>query len=40
MKEVPARLSRVHREPVKSFYMNNLDGWAPVSKDEIVVCPD
>ena len=24
-------------EPVKSFYMNNLDGWAPVSKDEIVV---
>jgi hypothetical protein len=24
-------------EPVKSFYMNNLDGWAPVSKDEVVV---
>ena len=24
-------------EPVKSFYMNNLDGWASVSKDEIVV---
>jgi len=24
-------------EPVKSFYMNNLDGWAPVSKAEIVV---
>ena len=24
-------------EPVKSFYMNNLDGWAPVSKDELVV---
>ena len=24
-------------EPVRSFYMNNLDGWAPVSKDELVV---
>ena len=24
-------------EPVKSFYMNNFDGWAPVSKDEVVV---
>jgi hypothetical protein len=24
-------------EPVKSFYMSNFDGWAPVSKDEIVV---
>jgi hypothetical protein len=24
-------------EPVKSFYMNNLDGWSPVSKDEVVV---
>jgi hypothetical protein len=24
-------------EPVKSFYMNNFDGWTPVSKDEVVV---
>jgi hypothetical protein len=24
-------------EPVKSFYMGNFDGWAPVSKDELVV---
>jgi hypothetical protein len=24
-------------EPIKSFYMSNFDGWAPVSKDEIVV---
>ena len=24
-------------EPVKSFYMHNLDGWTPVSKDEVVV---
>ncbi|HTU68231.1 MAG TPA: DUF6491 family protein [Steroidobacteraceae bacterium] len=24
-------------EPVKSFYMPNLDGWTPVSKDEVVV---
>jgi hypothetical protein len=24
-------------EPVKSFYMNRFDGWAPVSKDELVV---
>ena len=24
-------------EPVKSFYMSNFDGWAPVSKDEVVV---
>ena len=24
-------------EPVKSFYMSNFDGWAPVSKDELVV---
>jgi hypothetical protein len=24
-------------EPVKSFYMYKLDGWSPVSKDEVVV---
>src|SRR6187549_1531870 len=24
-------------EPVKSFYMNNFDGWSAVSKDQIVV---
>src|SRR5688572_18411182 len=24
-------------EPVKSFYMNDFDGWAAVSKDQIVV---
>ena len=24
-------------EPIKSFYMNRFDGWAPVSKDELVV---
>jgi len=24
-------------EPVKSFYMNNFDGWSPVSKDQLVV---
>jgi hypothetical protein len=24
-------------EPIKSFYMSNFDGWAPVSKDELVV---
>ena len=24
-------------EPVKSFYMHNLDGWTAVSKDEVVV---
>ena len=24
-------------EPVKSFYMGNFDGWAPVSKDELIV---
>jgi hypothetical protein len=24
-------------EPIKSFYMGNFDGWAPVSKDEVVV---
>jgi len=24
-------------EPVKSFYMSNFDGWAPVSKDELIV---
>jgi len=24
-------------EPVKSFYMNNFDGWSTVSKDQIVV---
>ena len=24
-------------EPVKSFYMNNFDGWTVVSKDQLVV---
>jgi uncharacterized protein DUF6491 len=24
-------------EPVKSFYMDNFDGWTPVSKDQLVV---
>jgi hypothetical protein len=24
-------------EPVKSFYMHNLDGWTPVSKNQLVV---
>jgi hypothetical protein len=24
-------------EPVKSFYMNNFDGWTAVSKDQLVV---
>jgi hypothetical protein len=24
-------------EPVKSFYMNNFDGWTSVSKDQLVV---
>lgn len=24
-------------EPVKSFYMPSLDGWTPVSKDQVVV---
>ena len=24
-------------EPVKSFYMNNFDGWNSVSKDQLVV---
>src|SRR3954464_13036642 len=24
-------------EPVKSFYMNNFDGWSAVSKDQLVV---
>ncbi len=24
-------------EPVKSFYMNNFDGWSPVSKDQVVI---
>jgi hypothetical protein len=24
-------------QPVKSFYMNNYDGWSPVSKDQLVV---
>ena len=24
-------------EPVKSFYMNNFDGWSTVSKDQLVV---
>jgi hypothetical protein len=24
-------------EPVKSFYMNNFDGWSSVSKDQLVV---
>ena len=24
-------------EPVKSFYLGNYDGWAPVSKDQLVV---
>ncbi len=27
-------------EPVKSFYMANFDGWASVSKDELVVWSD
>ena len=32
-------------EPIKSFYMQNgMDGWSPVSKDQLVVwsgsCPD
>jgi hypothetical protein len=27
-------------EPVKSFYMHDLDGWTPVSKDEVVVWSD
>ena len=24
-------------EPVKSFYLQNFDGWSPVSKDQLVV---
>lgn len=24
-------------EPVKSFYMNNFDGWTAVSKDQVVI---
>ena len=24
-------------QPIKSFYMNNYDGWSPVSKDQLVV---
>jgi hypothetical protein len=24
-------------EPVKSFYMNNFDGWSVVSKDQLVI---
>ena len=24
-------------EPVKSFYMNNFDGWSAVSKDQVVI---
>ncbi|HEY6124432.1 MAG TPA: DUF6491 family protein, partial [Steroidobacteraceae bacterium] len=24
-------------EPVRSFYMNNFDGWTVVSKDQLVV---
>jgi len=24
-------------EPVKSFYMHDMDGWSPVSKDQLVV---
>ena len=24
-------------EPVKSFYMNNFDGWTVVSKDQVVI---
>ena len=24
-------------EPVKSFYMGTMDGWSPVSKDQLVV---
>ncbi len=24
-------------EPVKSFYMDDFDGWTPVSKDQLVV---
>ncbi len=24
-------------EPIKSFYMNDFDGWSPVSKDQLVV---
>lgn len=24
-------------EPVKSFYLDNFDGWTPVSKDQLVV---
>ncbi|HET9863111.1 MAG TPA: DUF6491 family protein [Steroidobacteraceae bacterium] len=24
-------------EPVKSFYLQNFDGWTPVSKDQLVV---
>jgi uncharacterized protein DUF6491 len=24
-------------EPVKSFYLNDFDGWSPVSKDQLVV---
>ena len=27
-------------EPVKSFYMNELDGWNPVSKNQLVVWTD
>ena len=27
-------------EPVKSFYMNDFDGWSPVSKDQLVVWSD
>jgi hypothetical protein len=27
-------------EPVKSFYMNNFDGWTVVSKDQLVVWTD
>jgi len=27
-------------EPVKSFYLNNYNGWAPVSKDQLVVWSD
>jgi hypothetical protein len=24
-------------QPIKSFYMNNYDGWTPVSRDQLVV---
>jgi hypothetical protein len=27
-------------EPVKSFYLNNYNGWAPVSRDQLVVWSD